>query len=578
MRLDTASAENFMSHKDTHIVWPGERVQVAGTNGVGKTSITVDAALWAIYGSSRGSTLDQLKGKWGNHTRVEIGFYLNKRDYKIVRDTSKKPSLMLEDITNGVDLTEKHVAMTQALIIELLGSENTFVNTVLFKQGDALRFALMTAGERKNLFDELVGIEAHAKISKESAAKSRAAEAERARLDTELKRLEANKAEAEALKLSLAGTAKQISNLEDQIVKAEADVVMADAAVAAVQGSYVQRANIEGEAKRADIDYTRAEGQVTQVENLLSRARADLAELKAGTTCPTCGSDLDMEHPHVRGRLQILQGKIDNLSEQLVETIEIRTKAQIASEAMTRQLATADSQIADEYGRAKRAKDQATSDLSTLKQRLGQIKPAFDREQGRVSILERDTGKIPEFEQAHEEQVKRVKAYDLITEAFSKRGIPRELVRGFVAEVERHTNGLITGLGDYRIELSLDKEGVEKKGVTEGTMDVWVTDIKGRRKLEMLSGGEKQRVTVALRLGIAMAVAKRHDRSLKTLIIDEALDNGLDAVGQDAVLSLIGSLTGFDRILFITHDPAISGMFPDKVELAANPDGDSYVL
>jgi DNA repair exonuclease SbcCD ATPase subunit len=93
----------------------------------------------------------------------------------------------------------------------------------------------------------------------------------------------------------------------------------------------------------------------------------------------------------------------------------------------------------------------------------------------------------------------------------------------------------------------------------------------------MLSGGEKMRVMLAVRLATAQAMAKKHERAIKTLIIDEALD-GLDTAGKDAALTMISSLTNFERMLFITHDPSVAGYFPEKLHFVKLPDGSSAVV
>lgn len=144
MKLESVHAENLLSHKNTTLKFTNERTQIAGSNGAGKTSITVDTLLWTLFGQARGATTDQLKGPWDKGMKASVTFIQGGKRYSVARERGSGSSLSLINETDGVDMTEKHVKMTQDKIVDLVGSENAFTNTVIFKQGDGLKFALMT--------------------------------------------------------------------------------------------------------------------------------------------------------------------------------------------------------------------------------------------------------------------------------------------------------------------------------------------------------------------------------------------------------------------------------------------------
>lgn len=578
MRLDSVSVHNFLSHKDTTLTFTGSHIQIAGLNGSGKTSAVVDAPLWALYGQARGGTTDQLKGPWDTKMRVVVTFFVNGKSYTLTRERGSSSGLELFCDTDGVDMTEKHIAMTQEKLIQLLGSENAFTNTVIFKQGDGLRFAVMTPSERMALINELVGIEEFAAVESVANKKSKSAESERSRLENEINRLTQAKVESVSIRAALKDSEQRLAILKKQQVEVQEVVTSAEAELRAVQAAHTQRSTLEGVARQAEIEKLRMESTIDAHKQSVNKLAEELRQIANGKPCPTCGSELDPSHPHIRVQIELLTSRLEGMKAKLRLHEESLPALEESFKRAQSLVGKADAQIKQRYEEAEKLKSKASSQLATITMQITTEQREFDQTQGRVTVLERDLDKLDDFQKSHDEQSMRVRAYGLISEAFSKRGIPRELKRGFIAEVERHANAIVSSLGDFTIRLSLEKEGKERNGVTEGTLDVWVRDVAGERKLEMFSGGEKQRLSVALRLAMATAMAKRTDRSLKTLIIDEALDF-LDQAGKDAVLMMIGSLSGFERMLFITHDSSIAGLFPDRVEFAKSMlDGSSLIL
>lgn len=577
MKIESIHVENFLSHKDTTVEYRGDRVQIAGDNGAGKTSATVDAMLWALFGGARGATTDDLKGPWGNKMTVSLGFSVGGKSYSISRTRGSSSGLFFQNVTDGVDYTEKHLAMTQEKINDLLGSENAFTNTVIFKQGDALRFAQMKPAERKGLIDELTGIEQFGVIEKAARSRSKAAENERARLQGDYDRLINAQAEVGELQQHLKLVDAEQKKLEFEIEGARNDLEAAESMQESLQDQHVQRTRLEGEARQAEIEAIRAETLLGQLKQKFDQTEAQLAELQNGASCPTCGSALDLTHPHVASKIERYEQDLLALGRQVKDQaalVDDRRENKKRMEAVT---AKADTQISQRYSEAQRLKAAGQQRLGSLQIDLQQKQVAHAQLAGKIDVLERDLPSLPLIEAGLEDAKKRIRGFDLIAEAFSKRGIPRELTRGFVAEIEKGANALLVGLSPFTVRISLEKDGASKNGVTEGTMDVWVKDSLPERRVEMLSGGEKMRVMLAVRLATAQALSKKNERAIKTLIIDEALD-GLDQMGKDAAMTMIGSLSSFDRMLFITHDPAVAAYFPERIYFAKLPDGSSTII
>lgn len=577
MIIDQTIVTNLLSHKYTLIQWSGDRINVSGDNGAGKTSATIDAPLWALFGNARGSTTDDLKGPWGNAMEVEVDFRLNGKQYKVTRKRGSSSGLFLHNVTDGVDLSEKHISMTQEKITGLVGTENSFTNTVIFKQGDALRFAQMKPAERGALIDELTGIEDMSQISKSSAQRSKAAEHERERLQSELDRLNVAAGEVQNLEQSIRLLEKEIEELDDQLRTAKRDSDDAEQMLKDVQDGHTQKTLLEGQFRQLSLKYSQADSAYVQIVSAKKTLQDQIESLSQGENCPTCDSKLDPSHPSVIRKIDAMtntQQELNTKAQEQAEACKNLRNEVSAAEAM---LAKVDVQISDKYSRARSLKESSSLQFQKLSNSRSEKQSLLSSKQGQAAVLNRDLPKLQTIASDIERAKKRIKGFDLITEAFSKRGIPRELKRSFVAEIEKGANSLLIGLSSFTVRLSLEKDGVSKGGVTEGTMDIWARDGLSERKVELLSGGEKMRVMLAVRLATAQAMAKKNERSIKTLIIDEGLD-GLDISGKDAALTMIQSLTNFERILMITHDPSVAGYFPHRIHFTKMPDGSSSLI
>ena len=548
-------------------------MQIAGSNGSGKTSLVVDAVLWALFGHARSSTTDGLMGPWGTTMAVSVTFEQSGRSYRVSRERGSRSSLRLMNLTDSLDMTEKHISLVQAKIESLVGSENAFVNTAIVKQGDALRFAQATPSERKALFDDLLGIEAFAEVERRANGKIRSLKVDEDRYTSELLRL----SEAESRVAEVDDDLKTAIEIRDSLQLAEeaksVQVRLAQDTVEGLGADYVLRSAYERDAREAEIGVLRGKQRISEQIRVIDEAKGRLTSLLRGV-CPTCSQLIE---PSVLV-IEPLRERIATLTAVMREDMVEATLVEAAHRTAVALVGSVDSEITRRHKDATDARASLRGDLSTLTSRLIQARDAVSRLEGQSAVLKVDTSKTGAVRAELGMVRHRSGGFGVIAEAFSKRGIPRELTRSFASEVERASNALLIGLTELTVRITLDRDGKEKGGVVEGTVDVLVTDVAGERKVEMLSGGEKMRVMLAIRLAIQQVMAKRSDKGLRTLILDESLD-GLDTTGKDAALTLLTGMTGsFDRMLMVSHDPSIAGLFPSRVELVKLSDGSSAIV
>lgn len=161
--------------------------------------------------------------------------------------------------------------------------------------------------------------------------------------------------------------------------------------------------------------------------------------------------------------------------------------------------------------------------------------------------------------------------WQTLTRAFGRDGIPAQVIRHAAPQIEADANGLLAEWGvAFRVRLDLERE--TKAGTVADALDITVL-IDGReRDIANLSGGERYRVNVALRVAIARVLAHRAGRRIETLVLDEP--EGLDATGFSALADIIGSLGAeFPLVLTVSHTDGLEAACDTMLRVQRDENG-----
>jgi exonuclease SbcC len=156
--------------------------------------------------------------------------------------------------------------------------------------------------------------------------------------------------------------------------------------------------------------------------------------------------------------------------------------------------------------------------------------------------------------------------YDLLATAFGRDGIPSQILAAAIPAIESEANRILTLLpGD--LSLTLRTERTLRTGAQADTLDVVVATSGWERQYGMLSVGQRFRVDLALRVGLARVLAGRSGAAVDTLWLDEPLA-ALDADGREAVMETLGSLEGeFGLLVVVSHHPDFNDRFSSRIDV-----------
>lgn len=168
--------------------------------------------------------------------------------------------------------------------------------------------------------------------------------------------------------------------------------------------------------------------------------------------------------------------------------------------------------------------------------------------------------------------------FKFLAGAFNKSGIPSEIIRAAVPELEAEANAFLSDMTEGRMSLALLTQRDNKSGTTTETLDILISDELGTRAYEMYSGGEAFKVNLALRLALSKMVARRAGAPTSCLFIDEGFGTQ-DHNGLTKVVEALHSVEDkFKLVLVITHLDELREEFGTQIRVTKDGAGSKVAV
>ncbi len=155
----------------------------------------------------------------------------------------------------------------------------------------------------------------------------------------------------------------------------------------------------------------------------------------------------------------------------------------------------------------------------------------------------------------------------VLREAYSPQGIPALITENAVGQLEQAAGEVLEHFGGTA-RLRLVTRRTTGDGREVEVLDVVVADAGGaERPYELWSGGERIKADLALRVGLAELLARRHGAPVEFLALDEVVAP-LDQPGREAFLECVRALARWlSLILVISHSEEIAESLPWKINV-----------
>lgn len=168
------------------------------------------------------------------------------------------------------------------------------------------------------------------------------------------------------------------------------------------------------------------------------------------------------------------------------------------------------------------------------------------------------------------------RVFDVLVKAYGRDGVPAMIVENAaVPMIETEANRILSEFATgYRVELRTQR--ATAKGDIREALDIVVQTDSGEALYEDFSGGERTRLNLALRIGLARLLAHRRGADVQILVIDEPEFLDDEGVGRLAAI-LLGLRDDFDHVLLISHVPALADSFDQAITVTKTDDGRSVI-
>jgi exonuclease SbcC len=265
---------------------------LAGSNGAGKSSL-LDAMTWALWGRARARRDDELIHLGQEEMQVEFTFDLEGNRYRVLRQrlAGKRGRSVLElQISDGDEnfrsISENTIRETQNKINRILRLDyDTFVNSAFLLQGRADEFTVKTAGERKQILSDILGLSQWEQFEEQAKARIKVTDQRLAVLTARLEEIDRELALEGQYRDDVAAAQAEVLRLSEKLHQAEAQLREVQAARQDLSHKQQQREDLtrrlaqrERELATVGQELTQAQTRAAAYERILDQS----SEIEAG--------------------------------------------------------------------------------------------------------------------------------------------------------------------------------------------------------------------------------------------------------------------------------------------------------
>jgi exonuclease SbcC len=232
----------------------------------------------------------------------------------------------------------------------------------------------------------------------------------------------------------------------------------------------------------------------------------------------------------------------------------------------------------------KDSEEELRNKIASLEQSLKNIKSKGDRANVEYGSKIRRRNEITTLQKTQAELQKEINklnsefvVYDKLRGYFGREGVQSVIIENVIEELENYSNDTLAKICNEPTSISIKTQKQNEKGSWTETFDISVKAGARTDDFDTFSGGEKFRISLALRLALSNILSKRMGGIIKFLLLDEVSSN-LDNKGLEMFIDIVKQLSSDLKILVITHNERLKERFEDVIMVNKGPTGSSVSL
>lgn len=552
------------------------------SNGCGKSTIWT-AICYALTGETLNGLTTNLKNVLvdNNECSVELEFFANKDEYKIIRQ--HKPKSDLKIFKNGENISGKGIRESEKILYDCLPdlNKNLISSTIIIGQGMPNKFSSFSPSGRKELLEKLTKSDfmiedIKNRINERIAVlggQKRTIEDSSLILKTKISSISAtilsleqkiNNTVKPNFEKEIEEFSRRIADYSTQITKAEKEISELDG-----QATQLNNQLLETNTQKADKNKLLLEAyhkkidpiisEKTKIEYESSFLKNEIIKIKNITdVCPTCGQKL----PNIsKPDTSVQENKLRELNEHLLiigteiekaNSNKVMYEKQISTE-FEEKLTQLNSEITNIKSKAQLLRSSLTNlSQMLLKEMREKDKLVYDRDTWDniyASNVQELTASIAEKNKLSDQLEMNEKSLLVLSERLA-------VVKKIDTLVKRDFRGFLL----YNIVEYINKKAKEYSKIVFGNDELCIyldgnaLDITYCGKIiDSLSGGERQRVDIITQFAIRDMLQTYFNYSSNILVLDEITDN-LDKVATSRLFTLISDkLKDVESVFIISH-------------------------
>jgi exonuclease SbcC len=164
---------------------------------------------------------------------------------------------------------------------------------------------------------------------------------------------------------------------------------------------------------------------------------------------------------------------------------------------------------------------------------------------------------------------KEIQDYTILESVFGKNGIPNDIVKESLCELEEVTNRILKDLNsDFVVMFESEKE--LKSGEKRESLDIIIINGEHKASYETFSGGEKALINFSIRFSLSELLKKTNKTNINFLILDEIFGS-LDNENTLLLINVLRYLKNqFQQIFVISHSELSRDTFENYILVQKN--------
>jgi DNA repair exonuclease SbcCD ATPase subunit len=535
-----------------------------------------EAICWCLYGQTyKGLKFDDVVSYASpGGTRVEVDLCVGKDELTVVRHREHKTGKnKLHLFINGKNKTPFKQADAEAILSSLLPlSLSAFKHVIYFGQKMGETFLSLNDTGRKQLLEELIGLDVFSKAEKKVKQRLKDIKSESSGLDgsrtafkTSIISYEKEIEELEATKddemLRLAEERKTLANtlvkLQDERKDAVEQLSLLEDFIREVNDQHIKALNDVNVNKAL---WDKAESARRYCEKQIREHTSRISNLLYLTgNCPTCEQEIDKEH--VAATVAAMEEGLTNLHTELggykngaTETLEklddSRETLNIIKEKIAAvNLNEAKMQVNDVAHRISGNKSQASyldREEAALNKPTEALRRAITTTEGDLAVVESKLSVIND----------ELPYLEFWEKGFSATGVRSMILDDVITYLNSRMNHHSRAISDGEIAIELTPQTKLKSGQVREKMDI-VASTGGAGYIAA-SGGQQRRMDLAVHFALSDLTATITGHKMNLLVCDEVLDC-IDESGTDAILEMLEEKADAGMSVFlISHSDALN--------------------